>query len=94
MKVTRPAAAEEKANTRKKDKRRRQLYQIGIFLLCYTLGFINRLREEYLKIWKGCVLTSKESELYCNDFEYSVMISSGIGFIFLGNIYDNIEKPR
>ena len=22
------------------------------------------------------------------------MISSGIGFIFLGNIYDNIEKPR
>ena len=22
------------------------------------------------------------------------MISSGIGYIFLGNIYDNIEKPR
>lgn len=32
--------------------------------------------------------------LYCNDFQYSIMISSGIGFIFLGNIYDNIEKPR
>lgn len=22
------------------------------------------------------------------------MISSGIGFIFLGNIYDNIQRPR
>ena len=32
--------------------------------------------------------------MLCQDFKYSVMISSGIGFIFLGNIYDNIEKPR
>ena len=30
----------------------------------------------------------------CNDFKYSVTISAGIGFIFLGNIYDNVEKPR
>lgn len=30
----------------------------------------------------------------CNDFLYSTTISAGIGFIFLGNIYDNIEKPR
>jgi len=25
---------------------------------------------------------------------YSVTISAGIGFVFLGNIYDNVEKPR
>jgi hypothetical protein len=30
----------------------------------------------------------------CNEFRYSVTISAGIGFIFLGNVYDNIEKPR
>jgi sugar phosphate permease len=31
---------------------------------------------------------------YCNDFQYSITISAGIGFIFLGNIYDNVERPR
>lgn len=30
----------------------------------------------------------------CNDFQYSITISAGIGFIFLGNIYDNVDKPR
>lgn len=30
----------------------------------------------------------------CNDFLYSTTISAGIGFIFLGNIYDNIDTPR
>ena len=30
----------------------------------------------------------------CDEFRYSITISAGIGFIFLGNLYDNIEKPR
>lgn len=25
---------------------------------------------------------------------YSVTISAGIGYIFLGNVYDNVERPR
>lgn len=68
-----------------------------MFVLCYTLNFFNRLREQFVNIWKGCSLTQTPDSakaLYCNDFQYSIMISSGIGFIFLGNIYDNIEKPR
>ena len=47
--------------------------------------------------WKKCTVVSRpESQNIdnCNDFKYSVTISAGIGFIFLGNIYDNIEKPR
>ena len=46
--------------------------------------------------WKGCSLSQAPDQraIYCNDFQYSIMISSGIGFIFLGNIYDNVEKPR
>jgi hypothetical protein len=30
----------------------------------------------------------------CDSFRYSITISAGIGFIFLGNIYDNIDSPR
>ena len=30
----------------------------------------------------------------CDSFSYSITISAGIGFIFLGNIYDNIDSPR
>ena len=53
------------------------------------------MREQYIYIWQGCLANNKPlNETVCNDFQYSIMISSGIGFIFLGNIYDNIEKPR
>ena len=45
--------------------------------------------------WRKCQEGSAISQsAQCNDFRYSIIISSGIGFIFLGNIYDNIEKPR
>ena len=45
--------------------------------------------------WRDCQPGSEGSQgTACNDFRYSIIISSGIGFIFLGNIYDNIEKPR
>lgn len=45
--------------------------------------------------WRDCQPGSDKSQsTQCNDFRYSIIISSGIGFIFLGNIYDNIEKPR
>ena len=30
----------------------------------------------------------------CDSFRYSITVSAGIGFIFLGNIYDNIDSPR
>lgn len=30
----------------------------------------------------------------CDSFRYSITISGGIGYIFLGNIYDNIDSPR
>lgn len=76
---------------------RRNCYQIAIFMLCYLLNFINRLREQFFYIWRSCLWTQQDGThmtMLCQDFKYSVMISSGIGFIFLGNIYDNVEKPR
>ena len=64
-------------------------------MICFTLNFINRIREQFIYIWKDCEASAvDEPSAVCNDFQYSIMISSGIGFIFLGNIYDNIEKPR
>ena len=86
--------AEEKEKDKKKEKRRRRCYQGVVFAICYMLMFFNRIRERIIYIWKDCMATNSNHSGLCNDFQYSIMISSGIGFIFLGNIYDNIEKPR
>lgn len=37
------------------------------------------------------VITEQE---ICSDFQYSMSISEAIGFVFLGNIYDNVRRPR
>jgi|688.fasta_scaffold1183134_1 hypothetical protein len=53
------------------------------------------MRNQYIYDWFECNITgSNFDKQTCNDFKYSVTISAGIGFIFLGNIYDNIDKPR
>jgi len=65
-----------------------------IFTISFTLNFFNRLRQQYIMRWQGCSGDKSVTPNACNDFKYSVTISAGIGFIFLGNIYDNIEKPR
>ena len=65
--------------------------------MAFIINFINRLRNQYILNWYQCRGTSgaaTDQEQICNDFKYSVTISAGIGFIFLGNIYDNIDKPR
>ena len=67
--------------------------------MAFFINFVNRLRNPYILDYYSCGITSKQdklnsTEVECNDFRYSVTISTGIGFIFLGNIYDNIDKPR
>lgn len=39
-------------------------------------------------------VTVSKIDTACDSFQYSITISAGIGFIFLGNIYDNIDSPR
>ena len=74
-----------------------------IFAISLILNYFNRVRQEYILLWFDCDWqavgdnTGDHSNLpgeTCNEFRYSVTISAGIGFIFLGNVYDNIEKPR
>ena len=43
--------ADEKAKRKKKDESRRRCYQAAIFLICFALNFINRLREQFIYIW-------------------------------------------
>ena len=87
--------ADEKEKTKRQARYRRRFFQAIVFMICFTLNFINRIREQFIYIWKDCEASAvDEPSAVCNDFQYSIMISSGIGFIFLGNIYDNIEKPR
>ena len=63
--------------------------------MAFFINFVNRLRNPYILDYYSCGITSKQdqlnsTEVECNDFRYSVTISTGLGFIFLGNI----DKPR
>jgi len=35
-----------------------------------------------------------QEEEFCTEFMYTVAMCSGVGFIILGNIYDNVDAPR
>lgn len=37
--------ATEKESSKRQEKYKRRMYQVIVFLLCYTLNFFNRLRE-------------------------------------------------
>lgn len=73
---------------------RRRLYQTSIFMIAFLLNYFNRLRQMYILRAYNCSVKSTGNGNDCNDFQYSITISAGIGFIFLGNIYDNVERPR
>jgi calcineurin-like phosphoesterase len=73
---------------------RRRLYQSSIFLIAFLMNFFNRLRQQYILRANLCNVEGSSNGNDCNDFQYSITISAGIGFIFLGNIYDNVERPR
>lgn len=46
--------AQEKEKKAKLDKRRRRCYQLMIFSICFTLAFLNKLREQYIDLVKSC----------------------------------------
>lgn len=65
------------------------------------------MRQQYIYEYLGCrsdkcavtpsgggLTSNVVIDTECDSFSYSITISAGIGFIFLGNIYDNIDSPR
>ena len=82
------------------ETRRRVSFQIFIFSIAFGLNFFNNLRQQYIYEVIGCFSdrcqwqTKIATETTCDSFRYSITISGGIGYIFLGNIYDNVDSPR
>lgn len=82
------------------ETRRRVSFQIFIFSIAFGLNFFNNLRQQYIYEIIGCFSdrckwqTPIAVETTCDSFRYSITISGGIGYIFLGNIYDNVDSPR
>ena len=82
------------------ETRRRVSFQAFIFSIAFGLNFSNNLRQSYIYEVIGCYsdrCTWNRKigvETTCDSFRYSITISGGIGFIFLGNIYDNVDSPR
>lgn len=91
--------AAQKKIEKDQERNRRVSYQIFIFSIAFALNFFNNLRQQYIYEIIGCFSTKCRQPVLsvdtaCDSFRYSITISGGIGFIFLGNIYDNIDAPR
>lgn len=92
--------AEQKKLEKVQERNRRVRYQVSIFAIAYALNFFNNLRQQYIYEVIGCfsdrchISSVTKIDTACDSFRYSITISAGIGFIFLGNIYDNIDSPR
>ena len=99
--------AQQKREETKQEQNRKTLYQALIFGIAYALSFCNNMRQQYIYECLGCrsgkCLVTAGLEGFgannvvgtaCDSFSYSITISAGIGFIFLGNVYDNIDSPR
>lgn len=93
--------AEQKNQEETMETRRRVSFQAFIFFIAFGLNFFNNMRQQYIYEVIGCfsgncnpnanLLPTKTT---CDSYRYSITISGGIGYIFLGNIYDNVDSPR
>ena len=91
--------AQQKQIEQRQESSRRVGYQLLIFSFAFLLNFSNNMRQQYIYDYLGCSpskckYVSRDQTAYCDSFSYSVTISAGIGFVFLGNIYDNVDSPR
>ncbi len=78
--------AEEKFTSRRKSQRRRIMWQIGIFLMALTIMQLVSFRDN--------MVVNVVKEVPNSVSAMSVSIFQGIGFIILGNLYDNVRQPK
>ena len=74
-------------------------YQALILVAVCATNYLNSFMEKYLVGLQICFSSSEEDTLpsirkQCLHEEISVVVASGIGFVFFGNIYDNFEQSR
>ncbi len=78
--------AEEKNLNKQEIRRRKQLWQTCIFLMAFFITFLISFRDSFVYNIMGPVPDSSEN--------YSINICRGVGFLMIGNFYDNVQMPK
>lgn len=78
--------AEEHALSKRQVVKRRVLWQIAIFMIAMSINVIIAYREVF-------VLDSSESTPD-SDLNLATNLCKGIGYIVIGNLYDNVPRPK
>jgi hypothetical protein len=78
--------ADEKERDRRQTNRRRVLWQTYIFLIAVTINLLVTFRERFIL---------DQAELYPDsDIRLATNLCRGIGYIVIGNLYDNVPRPK
>lgn len=78
--------AEEKAKDRRAVTRRRILWQTSTFLIALLINILVTFREQFV--------IDKTEIAPDSDLRFATNLSKGIGFIIIGNLYDNVPRPK
>jgi len=70
--------------------------QVLIMIIVCCIVCVGGNRKKYLELVSNCYSSNPTSEeaKVCLAFEYTICISSAVGFLFIGNLYDNSIKPN
>lgn len=78
--------AEEKDLNKQEIRRRKQMWQTCIFLMAFFITFLISFRDSFVYTITGPLPDSPEN--------YSINICRGVGFLMIGNFYDNVLMPK
>jgi len=78
--------AEEKITQDKMSDRTRVIWQVAIFAMCFT-GI-------QLVTWRDHVVIDVDKERPNSIMSMAVTIFQGIGYLVIGNLYDNVRVPK
>lgn len=79
--------ADEHALSKRQVIKRRVLWQISIFMIAMSISMIISYREVF-------VLDTSEKGIPDSDLNLACNLCKGIGFIVIGNLYDNVPRPK
>jgi len=78
--------AEEKDSDRRAITRRRIFWQVVIFMIAVTINLMIIFRERFI--------LDKAELVPDSNLRFASNLCKGIGFIVIGNLYDNVIKPK
>jgi hypothetical protein len=78
--------ARENSTMQKRVKKRKRIWQTCIFLMTVMVNMVVSFQRVFAN--------STNNSLSNSSFSYSVSLMRGIGFILLGNLYDNVLQPK